>query len=114
MEKEFPTHCPDCKQYQRDCLCEYPTVEEVLDVMDWSEGWTVTHEYPDYIAVDHVSFNDDQVISFGDVNGYFAFNDVPADVVVGDMEFIVNPKEIVKSFWEQVAKFYPELVKENN
>jgi hypothetical protein len=93
---------------------EYPTVEEVLEEMQKTNpiGWRLTYEYPDSIGVWSDEFtSDDQFIMFGDVNGYFAFNDVPADKVVGSMEEIYTPEEIVKSFWNQIANFYPQLIK---
>ena len=93
---------------------EYPKVHEVLEVMQENAPayWRISYEYPDSIGVYHPSFvSDDQFIMFGDVNGYFAFNDVPADKVVGSMEEIYTPEEIVKSFWNQIANFYPQLIK---
>jgi CTP:phosphocholine cytidylyltransferase-like protein len=92
----------------------YPTVTEVLDEMQKTNpiGWNLTYEYPNSIGVWSIEFtSDDQFIMFGDVNGHFGFNDVPADKVVGSMENIYEPAEIVKSFWNQIANFYPDLVK---
>jgi hypothetical protein len=114
MNKIESGDCLDCKQYARDCVCEYPTVIKVLEEMekDVPAYWRVSYEYPDSIGVFHPSFiSDDQFIMFGDVNGYFAFNDVPADKVLGSMEFIVKPAEIVAEFWKQLAEFYPTLIK---
>ena len=93
---------------------KYPTVEEVLEEMQKTNpiGWRLTYEYPDSIGVWNNEFtSDDQFIMFGDVNGYFAFNDQPADKVTGSMENIYSPQEIVQSFWNQLKEFYPELVK---
>jgi hypothetical protein len=93
-------------------ITEYPTVEKVLDEMQKTNpvGWRLTYEYPDSIGVWHNDFtSDDQFIMFGDVNGYFGFNDVPADPICGSMEGVYEPAEIVKSFWDQMKEFYPEL-----
>jgi hypothetical protein len=46
---------------------------------------------------------------FGDLNGYFAFNDCLD--VCGDMEGITNADEIAKSFWQQISEIYPNLIK---
>ena len=94
------------------CPRIYPRVAEVLAEMMArpANGWVISYEYPDTIGVWHGSFiSDDQFINFGDVNGYFGFNDTHGDVS-GDTEGITNPAEIVRSFWAQVGKFYPNLV----
>ena len=97
---------------------DYPTVEDVLEEMQKTNpiGWRLTYEYPDSIGIWHSDFtSDDQFIMFGDVNGYFAFNDVNADKVCGSMENIYEPAQIVKSLWTQLKEIYPDLfVKENN
>jgi hypothetical protein len=89
----------------------------VIDVLKEMEKncpawWRLSYEYPDSIGVYHGSFiSDDQFIMFGDVNGYFAFNDVNADKVCGSMEGIYEPAEIVASFWQQIKEIYPDLFK---
>jgi hypothetical protein len=91
---------------------DYPPVHIVLKEMekDCPPWWRLSYEYPDSIGVYHPSFiSDDQFIMFGDVNGYFAFNDVYADKVCGSMERIYEPAEIVASFWQQMKEIYPEL-----
>jgi hypothetical protein len=93
---------------------QYPTPEQVRIETEKlaPKGWQVTHEYPDFIGVYHPSFTDEQFILIGDVNEHFGFNDQPANVVCGHMENLTDPKEIAESFWQQLAKFYPDLVKE--
>ena len=108
--------CADCFAPLRDCVCEYPAVEIVLNEMQKNtpEGWKVTHEYPDNIGVCCDSFtSDSHFIMLGDTNGFYLFNDEMGEVV-GDMEKITNPAEIVASFWEQLKKFYPDLLKGAN
>jgi hypothetical protein len=87
------------------------TVQEVLSATQETapEGWTVSHEYPDCVGVTHSTLTNDEFIMFGDVNGYFAFNDCLD--VCGDMEELTDAKEIASSFWQQIAKIYPNLVK---
>jgi len=94
---------------------KYPTVSEVLPFVEATapNGWVISYEYPNDIGVDHPSFNDEQMIFLGDVNGFFGFNDQSDTDFNGYMEGITNPEEITKSFWGQIAKFYPELFKEN-
>jgi hypothetical protein len=100
-----------CNQPERDCVCEMATVEAVLNATQETapEGWTVSHEYPDCVGVSHPTFTNDEFIMFGDVNGFFAFNDCLN--VCGDMEELTDAQEIAKSFWQQIAKIYPNLVK---
>lgn len=91
----------------------YPTVEQVLNATQETapEGWTVSYEYPDQIGVSHSTLKDDQFISFGDVNGFFSFNDAFSNGCGGSMKDLTNAKEIAVSFWQQVATFYPNLIK---
>jgi hypothetical protein len=106
--------CDKCGHPLRDDLCdEMATVDEVLNATDdlAPEGWTVNHEYPDSVGVTHPTLTDDQFIMFGDVNGYFAFNDVNAADVCGSMENLTDAKEIAANFWQQIAEIYPNLVK---
>ena len=114
-EKEWNSNqCDKCGQPLRDDLCdEMATVVEVLkEVEDLApEGWTVNHEYPNYIGVNHPTFTDDQFISLGDINGDFGFNDVFAADVCGSMEGLTDAAEIAASFWQQVGEHYPDLVK---
>ena len=88
------------------------TVAQVLKETEETapDGWIVSHEYPDQIGVTHPSFTDDQFISFGDINYDFGFNDVFASEVCGSMEGLTDAKEIAKSFWDQVAGIYPNLM----
>jgi hypothetical protein len=88
----------------------YPNVEDVLKATEETapQGWTITHEYPDSVGVDHSTFTDDEFIMFGDVNGFFGFND--SLDVCGYMEELTDPKEIAISFWEQIRVFYPQLM----
>jgi hypothetical protein len=89
------------------------TVKEVLEVTEKlaPKGWIVTYEYPDQIGVTHPTLTDDQFISFGDINGDFGFNDVFAADVCGSMEGLTDAADIAASFWLQVGKCYPDLVK---
>lgn len=103
-----------CNQPERDCTCDkMATVEDVLNATQdiAPVGWIVTPEYPEQIGVHHPSLTDDQFISFGDVNGYFAFNDVFADGANGAMENLTDAKEIAADFWQQIAAIYPNLIK---
>ena len=96
---------------------KYPNAGEVLKELRETlfPFWRVELEYGDWVSVSHRAFiSDDQTIAFGTVNGYWAFNDTNADEVTGGMEGIYDPKEIVRSFWSQVSKFYPELLKGAN
>jgi hypothetical protein len=88
-------------------------VAEVLEVTEKlaPKGWIVTYEYPDQIGVTHPTFTDEQFISFGDINYDFGFNDVFADNVCGSMEGLTDAADIAASFWLQVGKCYPDLVK---
>ncbi len=94
---------------------QYPSVENVLNATQQlaPKGWIVTAEYPDQIGVSHPELTDDQFISFGDINGYFSFNDAFSDGCGGSMEDLTDYVEIASDFWLQVAKYYPELVKQN-
>lgn len=74
-------------------------------------GWIISYEYPDFIGVNHPTFTNDQFILVGDVNEHYGFNDHPADVVCGSMEGLTDAADIAASFWLQVGKFYPDLVK---
>ena len=87
----------------------YPDVMEVFyEVKKQApKGFSISYEYPNFIGVSHKSWNDDQLIFIGDVNGYFGFNDQFAEVV-GDMEDIYEPEEIAKSFWGQISNLYPK------
>jgi hypothetical protein len=91
---------------------EMATVANVLGEVQAtaSKGWCVSLEYPNFIAASHPTLNDEQTIALGDLNGFFSFNDTKADPVLGDMEGITNAEEIALSFWQQVGKFYPDLV----
>jgi hypothetical protein len=91
---------------------KYPTVEQVLKATQdlAPKGWIVSPEYPDQIGVHHPTLTDDQFISFGDVNGYFTFNDAFSDGCGGSMEGITAAVEIAISFWQQVSTFYPNLI----
>ena len=102
-----------CNQPERDCTCEMATVEAVLNATQElaPKGWKVSHEYPDSVGVTHSSFTDDQFIMFGDVNYDFGFNDVFGTDVCGHMEGLTDAKDIAHSFWQQIAKIYPNLVK---
>jgi hypothetical protein len=92
---------------------EIATVAEVLEETAKlaPKGWIVSHEYPDTIGVTHPTLTDDQFISFGDINGDFGFNDVYASDVCGSMENLTDAQEIANSFWQQISKIYPNLVK---
>jgi hypothetical protein len=105
--------CEKCAQPLRDCLCEMATVEEVLGELETTapKNWWVSLEYPNFIAVSHPTFNDEQLIALGDINGYFSFNDGIANPVAGSMEELTDADEIAESFWQQIAEIYPELVK---
>jgi hypothetical protein len=92
------------------------TVYEVLEATEYlaPEGWTVNHEYPDQIGVHHPTLTDDQFISFGDVNGYFSFNDAYSNGCGGSMEGLTAASEIAATFWVEVGKHYPELTQERD
>jgi hypothetical protein len=91
---------------------KYPTVSEVLPFIEATapNNWVISYEYPNDIGVDHPSFNDEQMIFLGDVNGFFGFNDQSNNDLNGYMEGITNPEEIAKSFWGQIAELYPQLM----
>lgn len=94
---------------------EYPNKQDVLNVFGELEatapkGWTLSIEYPDFIAVSHPTFNDEQLIALGDQNGFFMFNDAKANPVLGDMKGLTDAEEIAASFWQQIGAFYPELM----
>jgi len=93
---------------------KYPTVPEVLPFVEATapKNWVISYEYPNDIGVNHPSFNDEQMIFLGDVNGFFGFNDQSNNDLNGYMEGITNPENIAKSFWSQVKDLYPELFKE--
>lgn len=107
--------CSGCFAYDRDCVCEYPTHQEVRTALEATApiGWIVSNEYH-FIGVNHQALTQDQFIAVGDVNGHYGFNDENADTVCGDMKGITDPAKIAKSFWFQVSEFYPELFKEQN
>lgn len=88
------------------------TVAEVLGEVETTapKNWWVSLEYPNFIAVSHPTFNDEQLIALGDINGFFSFNDGLANPVLGDMENLTNAEEIAKSFWQQIGVFYPDLM----
>ena len=90
---------------------EYPSVLDVLPFVEQTapKDFTISYEYPNDIGVDHPSFNDQQMIFLGDVNGYFGFNDQSNNDLNGYMEGITNPEEIAKSFWNQIKELYPDL-----
>jgi len=95
---------------------KYPKVVEVLPFVEATapKNWAITYEYPNDIGVFHPSFNDEQMIFLGDVNGFFGFNDQSDTDFNGYMEGITKPEEIAQSFWFQLSEFYPELFKESN
>lgn len=88
------------------------TVAEVLGEVETTapKNWWVSLEYPNFIAVSHPTFNDEQMIALGDINGFFSFNDGLANPVLGDMENLTNAEEIAKSFWQQIGALYPDLM----
>jgi hypothetical protein len=90
---------------------EYPSVLDVLPFVEQTapKSFTISYEYPNDIGVDHPSFNDQQMIFLGDVNGYFGFNDQSNNDLNGYMEGITSPEEIAKSFWGQMKDLYPDL-----
>ena len=92
---------------------KYPSVEQVLKATQdlAPKGWEVTYEWPDQIGVYHPTLTNDQFIFFGDINGFFTFNDAFSDGCGGYMEGLTDPKEIAESFWQQVSTFYPNLIK---
>lgn len=95
---------------------QYPSVEKVLKATQElaPKGWTVSYEYPDQIGVTHPTLTNDQFISFGDVNGFFTFNDAFSNGCSGTMEGITAPAEIAASFWVEVGKHYPQLTQERD
>jgi len=103
----------DIFQKELQDMKDYPTVNEVLIATQETapEGWTVTAEYPDSVGITHPTLTDDQFIMFGDVNGYFAFNDAFNSGANGAMENLTDADEIANNFWQQIAKIYPDLVK---
>jgi hypothetical protein len=114
-EQYDPTTEQDENGFHLSEICgandEMATVEEVLNATQelTPKGWTVSHEYPNCVGVNHPTFTSDEFVMFGDINGYFAFNDCLN--VCGDMEELTDAKEIAKSFWQQIAKIYPNLVR---
>ena len=97
--------CPNCTK-------KMPTVADVLGEIETTapKNWWVSLEYPNFIAVSHPTFNDEQLIALGDLNGFFSFNDTKADPVLGDMENLTDAEEIALSFWQQISVFYPDLI----
>jgi hypothetical protein len=95
---------------------KYPTVEQVLKSTQHlaPKGWEVTYEWPDQIGVTHPTLTNDQFISFGDINGFFTFNDAFSEGCGGSMEGITAPAEIAATFWVEVGKHYPELTQERD
>lgn len=91
---------------------EMATVADVLGEVQATapKGWCVSLEYPNFIAASHSTLNDEQMIALGDLNGFFSFNDTKADPVLGDMEGMTDATEIAGSFWQQISKFYPDLM----
>jgi hypothetical protein len=94
-------------------MSEYPMPEQVgIEIKKTAPfGWIISYEYPDFIGVNHPTFTDEQFILVGDVNEHFGFNDQPADIVCGSMEDLTDAKEIAVSFWQQLNKHYPNLMK---
>lgn len=90
----------------------YPSYEEMIKALEETapEGWIVNDDYH-FLGINHPSLTNEQYIAFGDVNGYFGFNDTNADTICGDMENLTDPTEIANSFWFQLKEFYPELFK---
>lgn len=95
---------------------QYPSVKKVLKATQHlaPKGWIVTAEYPDQIGVHHSDLTDEQFISFGDINGFYSFNDAFSDGCGGSMEGITAPAEIAAIFWVEVGKHYPELTQERD
>ena len=110
MEKETMQSTWGKFQQELQEMKDFPSVDEVLKATQETapKGWIVTAEYPDQIGVTHPTFSDDQHISFGDINGHFAFNDVFADGVCGSMEDLTDAQDIAASFWQQIAEIYPQ------
>ena len=92
---------------------EYPTLQNMFFKLKETapKDWIISEEFQ-FIGVNHPSLTEDQFIAFGNVDGYFGFNDENGNTIMGDMEGITNPDEIAKEFWFQVKEFYPELIKE--
>ena len=118
---EYSDDCECCVNTCWNCAESLPQEDypEVIAVLPFVESlapkdFVITYEYENSIGIKHPSFTDDQMIMFGDVNGYFSFNDSFASKVCGDMERTYDPKEIAESFWNQISKIYPELTKEQN
>ena len=111
MEKETMENTWGKFQQELQEMKDFPTVAEVLNATQETApaGWAVSHEYPDCVGVTHNQLTEDQFIMFGDVNGYFAFNDCLD--VCGSFEELTDADEIAKSFWQQIAEIYPDLVK---
>ena len=100
-------------QQELQNMKDYPSVQEVLTATQETApvGWIVTAEYPDSIGVTHNKLTDDQFIMFGDINGYYAFNDCWNNGANGTMENLTDAAEIAASFWQQIAAIYPDLIK---
>jgi hypothetical protein len=113
MEKETMQSTWGKFQQELQEMKDFPSVDEVLKATQETApvGWIVTEEYPEQIGVHHPTLTDDQFISFGDVNGYFAFNDAFSDGANGAMENLTDAQEIAESFWNQIAEIYPDLIK---
>ena len=105
IEKFQEFGCPNCK----------PTLADVLGELETTapKDWWVSIEYPNFIAVSHPTFNDEQMIALGDINGFYSFNDAKANPVVGDMKDLTDAQEIAVSFWQQISAIYPDLMKGN-
>jgi hypothetical protein len=102
-----------CNQPERDCICEMASVADVLGELETTapKDWWVSLEYPNFIAISHPTFDDEQLIALGDINGFFSFNDAKAQTICGDMEGLTDALEIANSFWQQIGKIYPTLMK---
>jgi hypothetical protein len=91
---------------------EMPSLTDVLGELETTapENWWVSLEYNNYIAIVHPTFNDEQLIALGDMEGYFSFNDAIGNPVCGDMKGLTDAEEIAISFWQEVGKVYPDLI----
>ena len=120
-EKKFSGGCLNCSFETTDRaelnlhLCNPPmaTVADVLGEIETTapKDWLISLEYPNFIAVSHPTFNDEQMIALGDINGFFSFNDGIANPVAGDMAHLWDAKEIAIYFWKEISAIYPDLVK---
>jgi hypothetical protein len=91
---------------------EMPSLTDVLGELETTapKDWWVSLEYPDFIAIVHPTFNDEQLIALGTINGYFSFNDSLANPICGDMKDLTDAEEIAISFWQEIGKVYPDLM----